>query len=182
MVVEQFPRQIDRLKALITTHFSDVRYPGDSVLLHPRYPAARVEIASFCGQQWNEDWKTVPPEVVKENYCSLLFFSSRAFRFYLPAYMTVALSVWPADPTDKVMPFILYSLNPESAERELYTHFLSQVAQLSARQKATVRQFVELLSSQKQDGVLRTEAEQAMQRYWSNVPHLKPVQTMELAK
>lgn len=159
-------RRAGLLKKLIETAFADVRHPGDAALLHPSHSDAHGEIVDFRGQPWNKDWKRVPREVIEENYSSLLFLSAQAFRFYLPAYMSRALGVQRDDSASQVLPFTLYSLNPESDDPAFLRHFLSQVEGFTTQQEEAVRSFLEAIRDHQDDEILRREAGQALQRYW----------------
>lgn len=169
MAAKELLREARLLKKLIERAFADVRRPGDAALLHPSHSEAHVEIAHFLGQPWNRDWRHVPRQVIQENYSSLLFFSAQAFRFYLPAYMSLALGEQLDGAASKVLPFTLYSLNPESDDSGFLRHFLSQVEGFTQQQEEAVRSFLEAIRDHQDDEILRREADQALQRYWRKV-------------
>ncbi len=173
MAAEKLLREAELLEKLIETAFAGVQYPGDAALLHPSHSEAHREIVGFQGQLWNRDWRHVPREVIEENYSSLLFFSAQAFRFYLPAYMSLALGVQLGGSASKVLPFTLYSLNPESDDRGFLEHFLSQVEGFSKQQEEAVRSFLEAIHDHQDDEILRREAGQALQRYWGRTQSLE---------
>jgi len=167
MATPEFLRKAGSLGKVIENAFVHVRYPGDSALLHPSYASANVEVRGFQRKAWTSDWRTVPCETIVENYCSLLFFSPRAFRFFLPAYMTCALRLESADRRSEVLSFLVYCLNPELNERAFLEHFLGQVAGLTVEQKTAVRLFLELIRDEHDDETLRREAADGLERYWT---------------
>lgn len=167
MATSEFLRKAGPLNRLIDKAFARVRYPGDTALLHPSYSGANAEVRGFQGKAWTSDWRRIPREVVEENYCSLLFFSPQAFRFFLPAYMSCALTAGNGDRTSSVLSFTLYCLNPEVNEQAFLEHFLGQVRGFIAQQKEAVRSFLELIRDEHHDESLRREAVDGLKRYWA---------------
>jgi len=167
MATSEFLRKAGPLNKVIEKAFARVRYPGDSVLLHPSYSGANAEVRGFQGKAWTSDWRRIPREVIEGNYCSLLFLSPQAFRFFLPAYVTCALTAGNDDRASSVLPFTLYCLNPEVNEQAFLEHFLGQVEGFTAQQREAVRSFLELIRDEHDDETLRREAVDGLKRYWA---------------
>ena len=164
---------------MIEEAFAHVCYPGDTALLHPSYSGADAEVQAFQGQAWTSDWRSIPPEAIEENYCSLLFLSPQAFRFFLPAYMSCALKAGSGDQAAKVLSFTLYCLNPEIDEPAFLDHFLGQVGGFTGQQKKAVRSFLELIRDEHDDDALRREATDGLKRYWAGTRSMKDEVTRE---
>lgn len=167
MATSEFLRKAGRLSKVIEKAFARVRYPGDTALLHPGYSGANAEVRGFQGKAWTSDWRRIPREVIEENYSSLLFLSPRAFQFFLPAYMSCALTAGSGDRTRSVLSFTLYCLNPEVNEQAFLEHFLGQVQGFTAQQREAVRSFLELIRDEHHDETLRREAVDGLERYWA---------------
>jgi len=166
MATAEFLRKARRLSKVIEKAFAHVRYPGDTALLHPGYSGADAEVQGFQGKASTSDWRRIPREVVEENYCSLPFLSPQAFRFFLPAYLSCALTADSGDRTSNVLSFTLYCLNPEVTEQALLEHFQGQVRGFTAQQREAVRWFLELIRDEHHDESLRREAVDGWKRYW----------------
>jgi len=179
MATSEFVRKARLLSKVIEKAFAHVRYPGDSALLHPSDSDAKAEVRGFQGKAWASDWRKIPCETIEENYCSLLFLSPTAFRFFLPAYMTCALTLEYGDRSSEVLSFTLYCLNPEVDEQAFLEHFLGQVAGFTAQQKEAVRLFLELIRDEHDDESLRREAIDGLERYWSGNRSLEDAVTCE---
>ncbi len=167
MATSEFLGKVGRLSKVIDKAFAHVRYPGDTALVHPSYSGANAEVRGFQGKTWTSDWRRIPREVIEENYSSLLFLSPKALRFFLPAYMTCALTRGNGGRTSNVLSFTLYCLNPEVNEQAFLEHFLGQVQGLTAQQREAVRSFLELICDEHDDETLRREAADGLKRYWA---------------
>ena len=167
MAASEFLRKARRLREVIEEAFAHVRYPGDTALLHPSYSGADGEVQGFQGQAWTSDWRSIPPEAIEENYCSLLFLSPQAFRFFLPAYMSYTLTAGSRNRVGKVLSFMLYCLNPDVDEQAFLDHFLGQVREFTGQQREAVRSFLESIRDEHDDETLRREAVDSLTRYWA---------------
>lgn len=76
------------VKLGILSAFAAVRFPGPhSVLNELCYDDA--EIAEFTTLDASCTWDALPSETIGRNFTAISFFSPRAFRFFLPAFMIV---------------------------------------------------------------------------------------------
>ena len=66
----------------------------------------------FAGKSWKEiSAKLLRNEYIGDGSACLAFMSPKAFRYYLPAYMTIAITEY--DDADMVADTAVYALNPE---------------------------------------------------------------------
>lgn len=124
----------DRLEALkqrVVRAFADVPYPKGPIAPHECDECHGVE-KDFM----NQDWKTIDPSIVEENFGKLPLFSPEAFHFFLPAYLVYALEN-PAHERGEVAEFTTYALTPgkeikESPSwwRERFKHFTREQFEL----------------------------------------------------
>src|SRR5436190_2091938 len=82
------------LKALISDAWADVEYPGDSAIAYDNtgHHLECNQIAEFFHQKhWQDICISVLRTYVGDESACLSFMSPEAFRYYLPAYMFVAI-------------------------------------------------------------------------------------------
>ena len=110
---------------IIEEAWRDIPYPGDDrLILRPKQPkgACRDEhdyVAEFfAGKHWKDaTMQAVLRDYEGPPYACLSFMSSEAYRFYLPAFMVMAVTQY--NPGDMMCQAALYSLVPPQFNPEL---------------------------------------------------------------
>jgi hypothetical protein len=149
----------DDLIRRIEVAFAEASPPGDDKLLHPQCMDAE-DIKDFYG---TASWRGIPDEIVARNNASLCFFSSEAYRFYLPAYLTWVLRHFNTSPSFAVDSTI-YSLSP--GEGSLREFAVSKYALLDSAQRRVVLDFLAYLDEYG-SGEMDAVAVRKAIEYWS---------------
>lgn len=114
--------QRDVVLRKIRNAFSRVEYPGDDFLQGSEEGCEPFEeISAFIGKT---DWNSLEPTFLDAHYVALSFFSTAAFRFYLPAYLISDLhnSLRTADPVFHLT-YGLSKFASEIARKERWSAF-----------------------------------------------------------
>lgn len=90
----------------VLSAFDGVPYPKGVIAPHE------------CEECWelentfeNKNWKTIDDKIVEENFSNLSLFSSEAFNYFLPAYLTYSLKNFN---DNFVCEFTIYALTPNN--------------------------------------------------------------------
>ena len=153
--------KLDDVRQRIDQVFADVPYPGDDHIAARKkgwlYPEL---IADFKGKHWRD----VPTSTVRSHFDELSLFSEAGTQYYLPAYLLGAL-------VDQEIQFFLLSNltidTPEEDKGEFRDFFLRKFSKLTQPQKGAVKAFLEYLRDESPDGLARTRAATALERYWA---------------
>jgi len=123
---------VDRIEQV----FADVPAPAPDELLHPecRDSTAVEPYEGF------DRWQDVPAETLIANYDGPSFFSPKAFRFFLPAFMRLTLERF-RDTTDYVCDATVYELVPHT------DYARSRYAELTRAECELVVAFLETLEA-----------------------------------
>ena len=76
--------QVERLEAEIRSAFAHRRYPADDRIVSENSQEDDDIGKSFCGR----DWRDLYFEKLEYHHGDLPFFTTEAYCFYLPAYLT----------------------------------------------------------------------------------------------
>ncbi len=132
----------EAVKILVRTAFANVPYPGDDNIAYAEadynWEPARMA-AFFKGKRWQElDWPTLQTYGGDASAC-LSFMTTEAFRYYLPAYMLIAIDNYYEAPAD--VP--LFHLSPpRRADKARRTEFLEQVQEFTPAQRQEIREIL----------------------------------------
>ena len=107
----------------------------------------------------DDDWTKVSAASIEECPTALSFLDPESWRFYLPAYMRLALRRF-GQPHNEAMDQAIYSLDGASPERS---------GTLNASQAGAVQRFL-AFACEHEDQCDATVAKQALDAYWSSVP------------
>jgi hypothetical protein len=159
----QFRETAARIGRLCEEAFSDVARPSDELLLRAD-SGDDLDVRGFYGGIWGQDWRAIPPDVIEMQYASLSAFSPEALHFYLPAYVTHALSVERTRTGSVVLPSLVWALTPGRQNTER----LSALAQrLTDTQGRVLLRFLELVRDEDDYTWLRADAQRAIDWLWS---------------
>jgi hypothetical protein len=103
-------QQLEALKQKILAAFADVPYPKGVITSH-ECPECFDVRETFAGQ----DWKTIAPEIIEENFGKISLFSPEAFHFFLPAYLIYSLEHFD-EQYDTVCEFTIYAVAPSNKD------------------------------------------------------------------
>jgi len=138
----------------IARAFADVPVPADDELLHPdcRDSTSVEPYRGFAR------WQDVPAATLIMNYDGPSFFSAKAFRFFLPAFLTLTLERYRTS-TDYVCDATVHELVPHT------DYARSRYAELTPTECALVVEFLETMeaSPEHTDTAL---ARAALDGYW----------------
>lgn len=148
--------EIAAAREAVGAAFAGLAPPGDDALLHPDCRDDN-DIADFYGPLRRED---VTRELLVANYAALSFFSATAFRYYLPAYLALALDE-PESP-EIVVEATLQALDPSLFGQRLEAFQVSKYARFDDLQKGAVTRFLEAFTRDEDLGGIAVEA----LRYW----------------
>ncbi|MGB7520529.1 MAG: DUF6714 family protein, partial [Spirulinaceae cyanobacterium] len=91
----------------IENNFGDSLYPGDDNIVYDNSGRC-LECLDIEQAFQGKHWKDVPSETIIYQNSALTFFSVEAFRFYLPAYLCVAIEHY--YPSDVIPDYIVSNL------------------------------------------------------------------------
>ena len=137
--------------------FGTVTSPDDEHLLHPRC-MDDGDIADFYGQP---DPYALSDEVLIRNYAAPSFFSAKAFRYYMPAFMRWSLKH--PDSIEYVVESTLHAFDPGPECAWLRDFQLSKFALFDAAQRCAVVGFLEFFEA---DADLGPLAAAALAHHW----------------
>lgn len=182
----------------LTSSFQRLSYPGDLNLVYDNtgnhLECLEIQQA-FVAKHWSE---LTLETLVREN-SALSFLTPEAFRFYLPAYLSIVIQEF--EKTD-VLPEVtvqyltlpveaddlskLNYLQQESNEIQLDLNqflieeisrsnkkvhrFMERMSGLNQQQGQAIRYYLEYLKSEKSDYFFSNEPEVAIERYWFIFP------------
>jgi hypothetical protein len=157
------------LRALVERAFANRPYPGDDRIAEsdPRYPDYEGDRVSafFRGK----DWRHVTFGALLGGYrgdptACLLFMLDDGFRYYLPAFLLMAL-----DPEAReISEPLCFTLTDRGASAgQDFSRFQARVARLSAEEKAAVTEVLRHLADQyDRAGDPDNPARHALDSYW----------------
>jgi len=176
--------------------FSDVAYPGDDRIVEG-FSGEDLERQRIAEQFRGHRWAGMPLEVLIENTGALAFFTPEAFRYYLPAYILVALSLYEdanTIPSDLVSALTLPTEHDTALVREVLARvpgsavealeeadalaqfyrsgaaerrFADRVTGLSPAQATSIRKALEYLRDAYGQDFPILGPQVALERYWS---------------
>lgn len=132
----------DEAVAGLEAAFAGVPRPSNSELLHPQCYDDN-DIADLYAYQ---DWRSVPDDVIENDYAALSFLSAAGYRFFIPAYLRFALR-HPTSGT-AVVDSTIWSFIPEMYEGDLVAFTRSKHALLSTSERAAIERALEALSTE----------------------------------
>jgi len=111
-------------------------------------------------------WQDVPIKELEEYGPLLAHMNAKDFRYFLPAYMQVALKNIDVKPTwdQEILGGTVFSLSPSKKELSSYLYNVDQLSMLNEEQEETIIEFLEFVS-ENADEFERPYAEKAL-RYW----------------
>jgi hypothetical protein len=139
--------------------FATVPYPGDTDIAYNQ-DYARSDGWDCAEVFRGKHWQDVPPaELIK---CPIQFLTTKAFPYFLPAYMLARLEH--SDEADVAGVFVVYFLKPPEKSDRL-VEWLTTIDTLNLDQKRAVRLFLEAVADNQEDTL--ADARAALSSYWS---------------
>ena len=126
-------------------------------------PTMTVELDPFKYPPWT-DSREVPPASITENYVALIFFSPKAFQFYLPAYMTYVLKH--LDPQQAVVGRVVHHVCLATSPIPNFAQEIAVLRFVDARAERQVLAFLETIRDHVDVSDLRREAASGVRDYW----------------
>jgi hypothetical protein len=177
------------LRKEIETAFAGVTRDPEQTL-HQAQLAEQSMSRPIHGGEWREaglrdreeEWTEVPGEALDECDAALSFFTPESWRFYLPAYICRALSLFaaPGFETD-MLHSVLFDLTcNKTYDSGMRAYVLGRYQALTPAQCEAVRHFLELVVRECLELVeatndywnTYTHAQEALESYWSeSSPH-----------
>lgn len=159
------------LTALIERDFSDTVHPGHNMIALERPILTDYEGNSvkefFKEKCWQEvTLDTLDPDCLMDISACLSFLKPEGFRYYLPAFLRIALDF---EHGGEVADALCHFLTPPRADsqQEDRNLFFARIAGMSEAQKAAVELVLEFLSDKyKQAGYPDDPAADALSGYW----------------
>jgi hypothetical protein len=148
---------------LIDEAFHDVLYPGDDglVVIQKEHDPERLEIREgFAGKHWS----VLPLSFLRYHHQSLFFFTSAAYRFYLPAYLKASTISY--NKAGNIPGSVVFSLTrPQESGPDL-DRFLVTMEGFSAAQGKTILAFLHLLLADHSGDFPGNELDSAIDGFW----------------
>jgi len=141
--ISQMHKKIEFVKKEIQTAFLNIEYPGDNHLLyHPTCEHEEcLEIKRiFTGKIW----KNIKLEDIQYQDYVFSFFSTKAYRYYLPAFMIIVLDNYIE--ADVVAQAVVYKLTPPTKDHKPRKAWLDEtVSGFNEIQKTAIKLFLETI-------------------------------------
>ncbi len=160
--------ELDRLINEIEHAFSSVEYPGDEALIETRGAHLEKEGVRdfFRGKNWREiNLDGLLNEFNQDHSACLWFMSDQAVRYYLPAFMKIALMEF--DKSDLLADQVVHLLTPERLAGTEFERFLSLVHPFSDEQKSAIAHFLSYMKKYHEHDISEPTPSVALNRFWS---------------
>jgi len=118
----------------IRSQFPKTEPPPTDQITNHECPSCRRIREGLSGVKW---WEA-EPELIRNNYDSLPFFTNEAFHYFFPAYMINSLSDF--DPNNWVLEFTVYSLSLHELHR-----IRDEMGRFSKPEKLLVLEFLDAI-------------------------------------
>jgi hypothetical protein len=154
------------LRALITSAWADVGYPGDAAIAYDntgRHLECNQVRDFFCRKRWEEISHPVLRTYAGDESACLSFMSPVAFRYYLPAYMLVAIDHY--DDADVTANSAVNALIPQTS-KGLAEFWTDRTSGFSDHQKGAIVAFLSFMEGNHGSDYLSHGPKQALQ-YWN---------------
>lgn len=156
-------RQREELIRKIEEAFADSQYPGDDRLVYDR-SGRHFECEEIAKDFRGKDWREIPLETLRYHSDSLFFFTSKAYKFYLPAYLMASIRSYRE--ADIISSNVVYSLTyPEETGTKMEL-FIDRTNCFSSTQKLAIRSFLEFLLAQHSNDFPLGDLNIALDRFW----------------
>ena len=121
--------------------FTGMNYPGDDNIVHKSsllIDDRETTLRSFKGKHWEE----ITLETLILNRDHLPWFTPKAYRFYLPAFLIAVILHY--EEVDVLSDNTLFSLTPVDSDDPWNSRFIERVTGFDPTQKDVIRRFLEL--------------------------------------
>lgn len=155
----------EAVRLSIDRAFDRVPRPAENDFQHP-WSSGGMEVESLEAATCR-DWRELPAAVIASAYNGLSSLSPNAFRFYLPALLTHALS--DADTSGTAAQFTVWNLSvgvPSNAAS--VAQMLTCYARLTTEQRLAVLEFLQFVRDCETDRSLSRDAAIAIEGYWGD--------------
>ena len=161
--IDDLDDEIRRARGQIRSAFAPVPRPEPDRLIDPaRWPGEAKALRDLRRGGWRR-WWDVPPDVLGRNQEALVLLAPEALRFYLPAFLTLALGRHGS--CDRLAGLLLVVLTPGEKPGARRT-FEARFGDLHAPQRGAVASFLRLWRDRLGDGPDAGQARIALERYW----------------
>ena len=136
------------VKKVIETAWTKAPYPGDENLRGGGGGLEAEQVADFLrGKEWKDvSLTSLQSEYVGDGSACLSFLSAAAYRYYLPAYMLIAVDHY--DDADVIADSAWSSLSPSYPEgSEMYVWWHDRVSGFSSEQIRAIVEFLRFMDS-----------------------------------
>ena len=149
----------------IRSAFRGVPYPGDEHLS----AWSREEALDQAGPLVGKRWRDLKFEDVAQSPEALVWLFPEAFRYYLPAYLTMSVRYWRVAP--KVLSCVVFMLSSGPKTWEGWSqkgrHYQRTGAGFSPEQQAAIERGLEYLLESEIDSVRKAQIRHALDSHWS---------------
>ncbi len=160
---EDRDERLQRLKEEIEGAFRDIPYPGDDNIAANKRDEYLEDLAKFKGKHWRD----LTFEFLVPFGSHTAFFTTEAFRFYLPAFLIISAEFYYESDSlsvitigDLVLPFE-GECEPWEIDR-----FHKRFDSLTAKQKRAIKSFLEFIRDTYPYDPIYNDHLVALERYW----------------
>lgn len=155
--------EIDRLKGEIRSAFAHVPCPDpDHPLDSSRWEGEAEVLRDLRRGGWRR-WWDVPPEILGRNHEALNLLAPEALRFFLPAFMRLALDRHGSGGSPIGLLLVVLTPGEKAAARRA---FEGKFGDLDAPQREAVASFLRFWRDRLGDDLDANQARIALERYW----------------
>jgi len=167
MSEEKRKERLQQLKDEIECAFQDIPYPGDDNIAANKRDEYLERLAEFKGKHW----KDLTFEFLVPKHSSMIFFTTEAFQFYLPAFLIVSAEFYyesDALSVNTIRDLVLPDGGKYERWKENCDEFYKRFEPLNAGQKKAIRSFLEFIRDMYlyPEDTLCNNHLIALERYW----------------
>jgi hypothetical protein len=158
-----------RLKHAVKAAFGGLIYPGDAHLVYDN-SAAHLECNQVREFFQGKRWQDITLDALLAGYngdasACLNFMTPEAFRYYLPAYLFIAIDRFKES---DVIPYsVVWKLTAPEHPGPDMDWFLSRVEGLSLEQRRVIIEFLQFMRTAHAEHFFSDDPGTALKRYWS---------------
>lgn len=131
-------KQIAQFKEKLMRRFAEVPAPHSQQLTNDDGWEFQALQIAFSG----ENWRTIDPQVIRQNYDQLPFFSPEAFHYFIPAYLMYSVDEPEGLP---VCEYTIYALTPGKESDSTSRWYLKRLKLFSREQMSSIYEFLDLV-------------------------------------
>ncbi len=113
---------------------------------------------AFSGKKWSE----LPVEFLRYNASALVFFTDKAFYYYLPAYLIACITDYKV--ADIVPLDVIILLFPDEKFKDTFER---RIRLFTLEQKRVIREFLLYMDAAHRDDFVKITPHRALHKYWN---------------